>query len=194
MVRDDKGQVHTLEGFTAAFIVIFALLYGIQAIAITPTSSSTASQEVELYNHKIAGDVLDMSEANGDLKDAVLNWQNSTVGFNGSGESIQYYSGISASNSVPGDFGETLSALDKRGLVYNVDILCDGNTVPFINNGEESLHTVTASTTLQLQDYNEMANGDELEDGDYLAGNCGNVDEDSNLYNIIEVEMTVWRQ
>lgn len=193
--RENSGQIHTLEGFTAAFIVLFALLYGVQAIAITPTSSSTASQEVEQHNYKMVGDLLDMSKSNGELKNAVLMWQNGSSQFAGSIRGEMYYSG--KTNQVPGGFGDSLSILDERGLAYNVDVICEGNEVQMVRNGEPSLNAVTASTTLQLFEDDDTSGGEELgdlEDQSLFLNGCSNVDEGKELYNIVEVKITAWRQ
>jgi len=56
--RNDKAQAHTLEGFVAGVIVLLALVIAIQSVSVTPTSSSTASQEVETRQYYLADDVL----------------------------------------------------------------------------------------------------------------------------------------
>lgn len=188
----DRGQIHTLEGFTAAFIVLFALLFTMQAISITPTSSSTASQEVEEHNYKMAGDILDASKANGDLRDAVLNWDNDSEEFSGSVPGVVYYGGIS--NNVPGGFGDALDILREHGIAYNVEVVCSDNSVYLVKNGEPSLNAVTARTSVQLFDHNEISGGKELGEVDEVFGGCENVDEDAELYNVVEVRLIAWRQ
>jgi hypothetical protein len=189
----DKAQLHTLEGFTAGFLVLFALLFSLQAIAITPTSSSTASQEVELHNYEMVDDILSKSKATGELRDAVLSWQNASVGFNNSTEGLQYYAGRGSVDRM-GEFGDSLQILDERGIAYNVYIRCDGGRYDFVRNGQESLHSVTATVTLNLYDEEVTAGGQRLENTDYLGnGACGNIDENSDLYNTVEVKISAWR-
>lgn len=195
MVRrniEDEGQIHTLEGFTAAFIVLFALLFTMQAISITPTSSSTASQEVEKHNYKMAGDILDASKANGDLRDALLNWDNESGEFSGSVPGVVYYGGIS--NGAPGGFGDALDILREQGIAYNIEVVCSDNSVYLVRNGEPSLNSVTARTSIQLFDHNELRDGTELGEVDEIFGGCENVDEDGELYNVVEVRLIAWRQ
>lgn len=191
--RDDGGQVHTLEGFTAGFLVLFAILFSLQAIAITPTSSSTASQEVELHNYEMVDDVLSQSKATGELRDAVLNWQNTSVGFKNSTKGLDYYAGRGSVDRM-GEFGDTLQILDERGIAYNVYIRCDGRRIDFVKNGQESLHAVSATVTMNLYDDEETAGGVRLENADYLGeGACGDVSPNSDLYNVVEVKITAWR-
>lgn len=195
MVRgsfEDRGQIHTLEGFTAAFIVLFALLFTMQAISITPTSSSTASQEVEQHNYKMAGDILDASKANGDLRRAILNWDNESQEFSGSVPGVVYYGGIS--NRTPGGFGDALDILREQGIAYNVEVVCRDNSVSLARNGEPSLNAVTARTSVQLFDHNELSGGTELGEVEEILGGCENVNEDSELYNVVEVRLVAWRQ
>lgn len=183
---NDRAQVNTLEGFAAAFIILFAMLFGLQAIATT--SPGTLGQEVKTYDEKITNDVLLQSKASGELKTALLNWTREE-GFNGSVEDDIFYSG--ERNSVPGEFGDTLGILEDEGLAYSIDIVCDGTRKPFVRNGDGGQNPVGASVTVILNDDDELRNGTRLDNA--VSYPCDDIDEDSNLYNVVEVRMAAWR-
>lgn len=200
-MNDDKGQIHTIEGFTAAFILILAMMYGVQSIAITPTSSSTASQEVELNNYKLTDDILASSNANGELREALLYWNTSSESFEDTGPEDGHYRGTSSSglmgNPVPENLGlhETLNkTLTQRGIAYNIDLRCGESQERYAENGQASNHAVTATTTVVLHEHDRIHyDGGEqrLDDADNFV--CDNVSDDSSVYSVIEVRLTAWR-
>lgn len=188
----EKGQIHTLEGFAAAFVIVFALIFGLQAVV--STSPGGLNQEVTTYDEKITNDVLVQSRASGEpseLKTAILNWTRED-GFNGSVDGDIYYAGDEA--PVPGEFGETLRILDNRSITYSIDIVCDGDRHPFVKNGDGGENPVTSTVTVTLNDDDRLTNetnGTRLSDAPSYP--CKNVDDDSNLYNVVEVRMVAWR-
>jgi hypothetical protein len=205
---DNKGQLHTIEGFTAAFLLIVAMIYGVQSVAITPTSSSTASQEVELNQYKLADDVLATSQASGNLSRSLLNWNASSGEFEGSLEEASYYGGTAegAFNfgaPVPGGFGELLNqTLTQRGIVYNIELSCasepDRNSL-FVENGDPSQNAVTATTmiTVHKQDRVQSKNGpvslSRVSEENDLSFYCEELDSSGTIYNTVEVELIIWR-
>ena len=181
----ERAQIHTLEGFAAAFVIIFAVIFGLQAAATS--SPGTLNQEVAQYDEKITNDVLLQSKVSGELQNTLLNWT-STDGFNGS-DSATYYTGNAS--SVPGEFGDTLRILDDENITYNIDLVCDGARHGFVRNGEGGDNPVSSSVAVTLNDDDILANGTRLENA--LSYPCGDVGDDSNLYNVVEVRMTAWR-
>ena len=188
---DDRAQINTLEGFAAAFIIIFAILFGLQALA--STSPGTLNQEVTTYNEKITNDVLLQSkvveegETQSELKSALLNWTRET-GFNGSADNEIYYDG---SNPVPGEFGDTLKILRDRDISYSIDLVCDGDRYAFVRLGEGGDNPVTSSVTLVLNDDDRLNDGTRLDNAPSYP--CKDTGEGSNLYNVVEVRITAWR-
>jgi hypothetical protein len=187
----EKGQIHTLEGFAAAFVIIFALIFGLQAVV--STSPGGLNQEVTTYDEKITNDVLLQSRAmeNGtsELKTALLNWTRED-GFNGSVEDGIFYAG--EKKPVPGEFGETLEILDNRSIAYSIDVVCDGDRHPFVRNGDGGENPVTSTVTVTLNDDDRLSDGTRLSDAPSYP--CENVDDgESNLYNVVEVRMVAWR-
>lgn len=189
-----SGQIHTLEGFTAAFIILFAMLFAFQSVSVTPTSSSTASQQVETNNYVLADDVMATAAESGALKDAVLDWDDDDRSYNGT--PLDRYQG----RNPAGEFGDMLNELFfSQGLAYNIDIYCGGGrTKPFVERGEPSRHAITASQSIVLHDNDTLTHPDhddtELWEADgFQSRICPQASEDSNLYNVMEVEITVWR-
>lgn len=182
---DDKAQIHTLEGFAAAFVIIFAVLFGLQAAAIS--SSGALNQEVAKYDQKMTNDVLLQSKVSGELKDALLNWTRAD-GFNGS-DGETYYTGNAS--SVPGEFGDTLGILDDENIKYNIDLICDGDRHAYVRNGDGGDNPVSSSVSVTLNDDDTLEDGTRLENA--VSYPCENTDENSNLYNVVEVRITAWR-
>jgi len=199
VVRDGEptaAQIHTLESFAAVFIIVLSMLFAVQSVAITPTSSSTASQEVELQNYKTADDVLAQANANGTLREAVLDW-NQSDGFDGSSGDSRHVRGGNPDNR----FGEELGAVfEERGLAYNVVLRCSEEngtkTVRYVRQGTPSKHASTARQTVVLYDEDELNGSTELEEegaSQYRSRVCPDISEETALHNVMEVEVTVWR-
>jgi hypothetical protein len=199
---EKKAQIHTLEGFTSAFIIVFALLFAVQAIGITPTSSSTASQAVELHNYKMVDDVLSQSKAKGELKASMLYWNETKGQFGESIEDREHYSGrlgntipdVGGDEPSPKSFNDTLQTLHKRGIAHNIHLMCGGQRNRFVYNGQPSKHAVTASVTVQLYDQDKVnvteGGKKNLSEVDYI---CDDVSEDTDLHSVVEVRITAWR-
>lgn len=195
---NDKGQIHTLEGVAATLLVIFATLYAVQASAVTPTSSSTASQEIEMQIQRMGEDIL--KQANTDrvgmnhtpLKTAVLNWNTSSGKFEGA-ESRFYYRG----RAPPGVLGETLNkTLSDKGIAYNIDIVynraSEGTHVfPFVDNGDPSDNAVVARQVLLLYDDDTLGDGTQLVKDDTYR--IPDMSPNTGLYNVVVVRITLWR-
>lgn len=188
-----RAQMHTLEGVAAALLVIMASFYATQSITITPTSSSTASKEAESQIRQTAEDLLAQAWANGDLKDAVLNWSTTGNEFNGTGTSV-YYRG----EEPPGDFGESLDALfGDEGVAYNIDLRYKQfnntgvNTQTFLDNGEPTDNAVTARQMVVIHEDDVLGDGTEVNGSNYPVDNIG---RNKGLYNVVEVRLTVWRK
>lgn len=205
-IDDNKGQLHTLEGFTAAFMILLAMFFAFQSVSITPTSSSTASQEVETQNYVLADDVLAALAENGTLKEAILKWDADGREFEGSPSGdhndARYYLGTSPPEPLGDILQETL--LD-RGIAYNIDLACDrtddnSRVREFVDFGEPSKHAVTATQRVILYEDDELREEDGSLKDERLVDEdgspqyfCENVSEDSDLYNVVEVRITAWR-
>jgi hypothetical protein len=189
--KKEGGQLHTLEGLAASIIVILGLVFASQAVAVTSTSATTSSEDIEAQYNQLAQDLLTQAKASGSLKRAILSWNSDERRFRGT-EDLYYYQGA----SPPGDFGRTLDrVVVGNDLAYNLELVYKSGdsrlSVPFVENGEPSTNSVTASEVVVLDE------NDELFDGTELAGSTTypmeNM-ENQAMYNAVRVRLTVWRR
>lgn len=188
------GQMHTIEGLSAAMLLVLAISFAIQSVSLTATSASTASAEIEQQYAQLAEDVLKTAKASGSLERAILNWDTSAASFEDSvteRSAAQYYSG----KEPPGEFGRQLELhLVDNDLAYNIDLRYkEGNDqlrTRYVYNGAPSTNAVTVSTTMILSESDELGDGTTLVDSNYPVSDLSQ----PGLYNIVEVELTVWRR
>jgi hypothetical protein len=187
--RSRSGQLHTLEGISAAILIVLAVAFASDAVAITGSSGSAASGEVERQYSVAANDLMTQAKTTGELKDAILYWNEDQQSFIGTGGPT-YYSGT----TPPNEFGRTLRlALEERGLTYNVDLVFKSLnrtvTKRYIRNGAPSYNAVRVSRTIVLNDQDELPSGETLADSNYIGVDAQDV---PGLYNLVEVRLTVW--
>ncbi|WP_281193679.1 hypothetical protein [Halorubrum sp. F4] len=208
---DDRGQAHTLEAFVAAILLVAGLTFALQATAVTPLSASTSNQHIENQQRAAATDLLETSAANGDLREAVLDWHpgnNTTdsLGFNSRSEDRDYY----AAGGPPNDFGDALDRtfLDQR-IAFNVHVRyhvdptsyngTPVNRQEMVDMGTPSDNAVTASRTITVSNDTALtAPGFENRmlaevaadpDGEFYAPPV----DDGPTYNHLEVRIVTWR-
>jgi len=196
MVTDDRGQGHTLEGIAAAILVISSVAFALQVTAVTPLTASTASQHVETQYKSATVGMLAATATKGVIKPTLLYWNDSDSSFHRS--TIEgYYIG----ESPPTAFGDDLNATySGAGVAYNVDVTyltADGDLQDrrVVHFGEPSDTAVTATRTITLYDTdrivyaNHTVSNDTVEDVPYFAPDA----YDGNVYNVVVVEVTIWR-
>lgn len=217
----NRGQIHTLEGFAAAFIILGALLVAFQSVSVTPTSSSTASQQVETQNYVLADDWLSAAEESGALEEALLYWRHSDDGvprFDEDGRDINPGSrgNQTYTNTVPDN---TLGLMLERtflqnGIAYNIELRCESpddsepETHDWMDAGQPSNHASTATQMVVLHQNDTLTHPEsddrELWETNVYSDICPNLAEgdedsdylehtDSDVYNVMEVRLTVWR-
>jgi hypothetical protein len=80
-----RGQIYTIEAITAAVIILGAVVFALEATAVTPLTASTANQQIEEQQRTMAGDVLDTAYSEGMLTDdpygALLYWDTASDQF-----------------------------------------------------------------------------------------------------------------
>lgn len=204
-LRLERGQAHTLEAFTAALILLGSLVFALQATAVTPLSASTSSQHIENQQAAMGEGMLAAAAANDSLKESVLYFDDSSGCFHGSTAcpSFAYTDG-----GPPTTFGETLNETFKdRGVATNVNVLyldeADGEAGVgdlekrrMVNFGDPSDHAVTVRHTITLHDDDVLRDEDgeltetTLADADFYAPN---IDENGSVYNVVQVEVVIWR-
>jgi hypothetical protein len=196
---NDRGQAHTLEGVIAAILLLSSLTFTLQVTAVTPLSASTSSQHIENQQQSVAEGALAVAAENGHLKDAVLFWN--TTGQRFHDATRGYYVNSPPSN----EFGDTLSmAFGGRGLAYNVYVsyqTSTGNWVdqPMLYRGRPSDNAISASRTVTLYesdclvDDSSRTTSDCLDDSSVSNGFYANDVSNSGVYNVVRVEVVVWR-
>jgi hypothetical protein len=189
---DDKAQMHTLEGVAAATIMLLVIIYAIDATSMTPLTSSTANVHVETELQVLGQDILsalDYAEPgyNSKLKNDVTNWSGKEFVWSGT----KYVENGNTSNSLSNNLTNILNAtLVTQGIAHNVELtfLADNGTSfssqKMIYNGDPSNNAVIVSRKIVLQ------NSDFNPSSDYPIKD---IDPSTNLYNIVDVKLILWR-
>ena len=197
MVSEDRGQAYTLEAIIAAVLLISSLVFALQVTAVTPLSASTSNQHIENQQRASAAGVLTAAQEAGVLKEAVLFWNDSQGEFHGA-ERMTFYT----NTYPPNEFGNiTERAFDGRGLAVNVHVYPDANADPsrMVYRGEPSDNAVSASRTVTIYDDDELT-GTTPPDTTVTASEADTftdvvpAEANSNgIYNVVRVEVVVWR-
>jgi hypothetical protein len=190
---DDRGQAHTLEAFTAALLLVGSVVFALQVTAVTPLTASTSSQHIENQQVQVARGLLDGAAENGSLRAALLDWNDSAGAFRNASDQGYYVRGRQANTT----FGNMLDRtfLD-RGIAVNVNVLyvTTGGEVRsrrMVYLGTPSDHAVSATRPLTLYDDDELDGGPVTvtDSASYFVPDTAN----GSVYNVVRVEVTVWR-
>lgn len=192
--RTERGQAYTLEAFIAALLLVSSLTFALQVTAVTPLSASTANQHIENQQRASAAGLLAASHDNGGLKEALLYWNESAETFHNSdirGFYTNSYPDITFGNMSDRAFG-------GRGLAVNVLVHVENRTRPqrMVYHGEPSDNAASASRIVTLYDDDQLRTEDRDPDTE-LANTDGfyasDYHEDSSVFNVVRVEVVVWR-
>ncbi|MFC7080627.1 DUF7288 family protein [Halorussus caseinilyticus] len=192
-----RGQVHTLEAFTAALLVVSGVLFALQTTAVTPLTASTSNQHVENQHRTAASDLLASAAQNRTLRPAVTYWDPAQGAFvNATGRG--YY----ANGGPPNAFGDALNqtfgnlSATGRRIAYNVYVRyrTPGNATrrqTMVYMGSPSDNAATATRTVALYDDTSLSGAA----GNVSAANFYAPDaaRNSSLYNVVEVQIVVWQ-
>jgi hypothetical protein len=208
--QTDRGQAYTLESLAAVIIIITALLFSLQSVIITPTTSSGVDPDVRSELRQQADDILVITASNDtyDLSFYARFWnQNSRTfaGKNATSPRVGY-----GDEQPPLAFGEMLhETFTDRSRKYNIELyyqgknLSDGRgSVTMVDRGTPSEGAITTSYVVTLYDNQTLtaprAGNSELweygtnatnnRDGYYPVPNA----VDGPVYNVVEVRLTVW--
>ncbi|WP_342303921.1 hypothetical protein [Methanolobus sp. ZRKC5] len=191
---DTSAQLHTLEALMALMIVTGIIIFTVQATSLTPLTSSTANAHIEAQLQILAQDmltVLDHSQSghNSSLKEDILDWDGDEYAWN----SIDYVSknNNNLENSSTADLLE--SVIVSKGIAHNVQfaVINDARavmTLDYIYNGEPSDNAVTVSRRVLLSN-SDISNSSQFQ---YYTG-IADADTNTDFYNLIDVEITLWR-
>jgi hypothetical protein len=191
---DTRGQAYTLEAIIAALLIVSSLTFALQVTAVTPLSASTSNQHIENQQRASANGVLTAAQESGALKEAVLYWNDTAESFYNTPQ-FNYYTNEHPDN----EFGRILDrAFAGRGLAVNVELHTPGQSSPqpMVYRGEPSDNAVTASRMITLYDEDTLtAPGHENTNLSSASSYDRAVPEQSNsdVYNVVRVEVTVWR-
>lgn len=197
----DRGQTFTLEAFIAAILLVSSVAFGLQAVAISSNTASAAEAELRSQHAGLAEGALDRAITSGDLKTTLLFWDESEERFYWADEQKGFY----VSSSPNTTFGESLDAmLGSSGIRYNINLYYSGENNEremqrLVESGTPSdnavrvMETVTLYDDTALMDANENARENvtlaSVEDEFYAP----NVVPGNSLYNVIQVEVVLWR-
>jgi hypothetical protein len=204
-----RGQAHTLEGFFAALLLLSAVLFALNATAVTPLTSSTASRHVQNQQAAVGSGFLVAEQNQDHLKQAVLfwdppaspsqdgQWHNKddgvSKGYTSTDEITQ--SGFLLGQSVY----ETFVAND---VAVNIAIEYrpnnDDGIYELIDFGEPTTNAVTQTAVVVLYDSDVIYD----ENGDPTSTTLGSLGGDEYfaadqspgpIYNVVTVKLTLWR-
>jgi hypothetical protein len=205
---DRRSQAYTLEGVVAALILLSAVLFALQALIVTPTTSGTVDPDVQSDLRQQGNDILVATAANDDfdLSTLLRYWDQSDQTFyNATNARVGYGS------TVPPDvFGTLLSeTFTERSRLYNVEMrylpangTTQQHTTTIAFQGEPSENAIVATYTVTLFDRQTLTSPtagdvalDELDtektdgdDGYYPVPNA----VEGPVYNVVEVRIVVW--
>jgi hypothetical protein len=195
--REGRGQAHTLEAFAAATILLASIVFALQVTAVTPLTASTSSQHIENQQEAVATGLLAAAAENGTLKPTLLYVNNSTGRFHD-----DEFEGAYISGGPPTAFGETLNEtfLD-RGIAFNMyaHYLTSDRTVrrlTVVRMGGPSDNAISARWQVTLYDDDVLYAADGTRTTHTLAKSNTFYAADRHpgpLYNVLEVEVVVWR-
>ncbi len=195
IVFDEKGQMHTLEGVAAATIMLLVIVYAIDATSMTPLTSSTANVHVETELQVLGQDILgalDYAEPgyNSNLKNDVLVWGGKEYIWNGTNY-MEKGNAVDQSNLTNNLTKILKSTLIVQGIAHSVELTYLTNngtsliTQKMIYNGNPSDNAVIVSRKIVLHnsDNSINTNNNLLKD----------IDPSTDLYNIVDVKLVLWR-
>ncbi len=197
MTADRRGQAHTLEAFTASLLLVGAIIFALQVTAVTPLTASTSSQHIENQQLQVASGLLDSAVSNGSLREAVLYWNDSTGEYYRVDETESTY----VTGGPPGlTFGEMLNRTFRdRGIAFNVYVWYVGaggdlRREPMVYFGAPSDNSVSARRTVTLFDDDRLtAPGPSVPLSEAETFFAQDFAPDSGVYNVVRVEVIVWR-
>lgn len=193
-----RGQVVTLEAFLAAAIVLASIVFALQATAVTPMSASTSNERIESQQGRLAAGALDAAVENGTLGPTLRYWNDSGASFHDAGERGFYRSGPPSTA-----FGQLLErVLRDRGIAFNVDVQYvtregELRQQELVHVGTPSDNVAAVSRTVTLSDGDRLYNASGRPTNTTLAAAenfyAPDASPNSSVYNVLRVEVTVWR-
>ncbi len=194
---DEKAQLHTLEGVAAATLILLVIIYAIDATSITPLTSSTSNAHVESELMTLGQDILntlDYKEPgyNSQLKSDILNWTGGQYIWTGN-DYKENDGSANLNSTLNSSLAQNLkTTLISQGIAHRVEVvfLLKQNNITLtsapetmIDAGIPSDNAVVVSRKIVLQNTDNPLNNSKIQD----------IDTTSNLYNIVDIRLFLWR-
>lgn len=203
--NSERGQVYTIEGVTAAILMLMAVLLALQAVTVTPTTPGTIDRDTRSKLQVQTHDVLAASHESGSLSETLRWWSVSTTTFDVP-DDAEYAASDKVGygfNDPPTEFGAMMEqTFGQRGYKYNVylevrnpDDSTKSTRYPLIRRGEPTDNAVTATYIVTLYDEQTLTSPDssrklgELGPDEFYAEDIA---EDDPLFNIVRVRVVLW--
>lgn len=193
-----RAQAHTLEAFAAALVLVSGVAFALQVTAVTPLTGSASSQHVEHQQAETARGLLAAEAENGTLRPTLLYWNDSSRRFHGATDEGRYPGG-----DPPIPLGDALNrTFYVRGIAFNLNVYYveDGDRArrEIVHFGEPSDHAAVARRTVTLTDADRLRGADGAPTATTLAEAnesyfAPDVAPDGGLYNVVLIEVVVWR-
>lgn len=196
-LTDRRAQSFTIEALVAAAILLGTIFFVVQAGGVTPTTASTASQEVPDHHREVAAGALDAALRDGEVGPTVRYWNETNGTFWGAEEH-----GIYVAVPPPTAFGERLNeSFAGRSVAYNVDLVVvdddgDERRYALVQQGAPSDDAVAVSRLVTLYDreplYDEYGHDTNVtlsESETYFVDDAAPA---SPVYAVVRVEVVVW--
>lgn len=189
-----RGQVYTLEAIIAATLIITAIVFALQATAITPLTASTANERVEVQQQTTANDLLNTAAANDKLIPTIVHWDTADRTF------LEATPNGYTTGGPPTEFGHLLNqTFQERNIAFNMHIQyqrseTDVTSETVVYQGEPSDNAVSASRAVVLYNDTELTDGSgrELKDVENRFY-ANDVYPNEPVYNVVRVKLVVWR-
>lgn len=197
MVADQRGQAFTLEAFTAGIVILGGVVFALQVTAVTPLTASTSSQHIENQQQQLAGGLLDSALENESLHVALLHWNDSDGRFHKTDDDKGYYTLGGPADTT---FGAMLNrTFGDRGIAFNVNVIylrTNGGLAreEMVNSGIPSENAASARRTMTLHDDDNLTGPTNKPISNSTTFYAPDIATDSSLYNVIRVEVVVWRK
>ncbi len=203
--RRERGQAYTLEAVVAGTILLATLVFASQAAAVTPLTASTSSQHIENQERAVTEGTLASAEENESLVSTLLFYNVTEGAYYETDFNRQY------AEAPPTRFGDTLESVFRdRGIAFNVQLSYLAGDADerqqrrLVYMGAPTDSAVSASRVVTLYDTDETTepNGSVEGSTDRTLANVTNTSGDDfymadvskgPVYNVVEVEVTVWR-
>ena len=210
MVRADRdrGQMYSLEGVIGALVIVSAVVFAMQSIALTPGSGGSVSAEERADLRAQAEDVLVLSAQNDtfDLSHLSRYWSQSKRTFYGGLNPRLGY----GTREPPGAIGRLVNeTFASQSRQYNLilryrpaDPANDTLSTPVVYQGTPDGNAVVATQTITLYDNQTLTSPGtgnvelwqydtdptDSDDGYYPLPDAA----DGPVYNVVEVRLVVW--